>query len=215
MTHCECPICLDIIDGIKNCVTTECGHAFHTNCLMTSVAHNGFGCPYCRTAMAEAPEEEDEDEEEEEEEEDEMFSDYALLGFRMFHSNVIGEALNLDDLEEEDEFEAELEEVEEDENEAVPSSDFITQKLVEQGFTMEHLVKSILGGCHEEYQNHDEYNRVDDDLFGKMRIIISNYSPEQNESNVQTVVAEPQADDSAQPKTSIRPSILSRIMMHV
>lgn len=212
--NCECPICLDIIDGIKNCVTTECGHAFHTSCLMTSIAHNGFGCPYCRTAMADVPEEDEEDDEsieEDEEEEEEMFSDYALLGFRMFHSNVIGEALNPDDIEEEEEFE----QGEDDEaEEAVPSSDFITQKLVEQGITMEHLVKSILGGCHEEYQNHDEYNRVDDDLFGKMRIIISNFSPEQDLTPTPTPTPlEP--DYSAQPKEVVRPSILSRIMMHV
>jgi hypothetical protein len=84
---------------------------------------------------------------------------------------------------------------------------------------MEHLVKSILGGCHEEYQNNDEYNRVDDELYGKMRIIISNFSPEQNDSNVQTVVEEPPLENiidySAQPKEIVRPSILSRIMMHV
>ena len=55
----ECPICMDPIEGAKNSITTECGHAFHATCLMTSVAHNGFGCPYCRTAMAEVPEEEE------------------------------------------------------------------------------------------------------------------------------------------------------------
>jgi hypothetical protein len=49
----DCPICMEQIESFtKNCVTTECGHCFHTSCLMTSVAHNGFGCPYCRTAMA-------------------------------------------------------------------------------------------------------------------------------------------------------------------
>ena len=52
----DCPICLDCIETSKNCVTTECGHCFHTSCLMTSVAHNGFGCPYCRAKMAEEPE---------------------------------------------------------------------------------------------------------------------------------------------------------------
>ena len=58
----ECPICMDCIESTtNNCVTTECGHCFHTNCLMKSVAHNGFGCPYCRTAMAEQPEEDDDD----------------------------------------------------------------------------------------------------------------------------------------------------------
>ena len=60
----ECPICMDPIEGAKNSITTECGHAFHATCLMTSVAHNGFGCPYCRTAMAEVPEEEDDEDDE-------------------------------------------------------------------------------------------------------------------------------------------------------
>ena len=45
----ECPICMIEIDGTNNRVTTECGHAFHTKCLLSNVAFNGFGCPYCRT----------------------------------------------------------------------------------------------------------------------------------------------------------------------
>jgi hypothetical protein len=53
----ECPICMDTIDPYKNRVTTECGHTFHCSCLMTNVSHNGFACPYCRTAMAEEVEE--------------------------------------------------------------------------------------------------------------------------------------------------------------
>ena len=49
----ECPICMDDICLNVNCVTTECGHQFHTSCLMQNVAHNGFGCPYCRNTLAE------------------------------------------------------------------------------------------------------------------------------------------------------------------
>jgi hypothetical protein len=48
----ECPICMEGIDATKNCLTTECGHRFHTSCLMTNVATNGFGCPNCRATMA-------------------------------------------------------------------------------------------------------------------------------------------------------------------
>lgn len=215
---CECPICMDPIEGIKNCVTTECGHAFHASCLMTSVAHNGFGCPYCRTAMANVPDEDDESvyESDDEEEEEEMFSDYALLGFRLFQSNIVGDELNPDDVEEEESYEEE-EDLEDEEEEHIPSSHFVTQKLLEQGYSMDDLVKSILGGCHEEYQNNDEFNRVDDELFGKMRIIISNYSPEQQVVNsvVNPVQQVLELDHSAQPKTALRPPILSRIMMHV
>ena len=49
----ECPICLEIVEPRANRVITECGHIFHCSCLMTNVSHNGFACPYCRTAMAE------------------------------------------------------------------------------------------------------------------------------------------------------------------
>ena len=74
---------MDPITGEKNKVTTECGHCFHTSCLMTSVAHNGFGCPYCRSAMAKEPEE-DESVYSDEDDDDfiEPYDDYALRGFR-------------------------------------------------------------------------------------------------------------------------------------
>ena len=35
----ECPICMDQIEGDRNKVVTECGHCFHTSCLMKNVAH--------------------------------------------------------------------------------------------------------------------------------------------------------------------------------
>jgi hypothetical protein len=50
----ECPICLEEIVGLKNRVTTECGHTFHCRCLLTNAAHNGFGCPFCRAELADA-----------------------------------------------------------------------------------------------------------------------------------------------------------------
>ena len=60
----ECPICLEEIVGLKNRVTTECGHTFHCRCLMTNAAHNGFGCPFCRAELADAVEDSDDDEDE-------------------------------------------------------------------------------------------------------------------------------------------------------
>jgi hypothetical protein len=189
---------------------------------MTSVAHNGFACPYCRTAMAEAPEESDDGDEEEydeeEEEEEDMFNDYALLGFRLFQNNIIGEVHDPEDIEEEAEFEApeEEEEEEEEDDEPKPSADIITMKLIQQGVNMEQLVKCLLGGCHQEYQNNDEFSRVDDEIFGKIRIIISNFT-EQTVEPVQpqpilrvNPIQPPEVDFSAQPKHIVR-----RIMMHV
>lgn len=177
----DCPICMDAIVGAINCVTTECGHCFHTNCLMTSVAHNGFGCPYCRTAMAQEPRE-DEDEDEEQDQwsdiEDEEDNEYALRGFRFFFNNVQGEQHAEED--EQDEENNQDDDSDEEEDEVIkPSVDIVTRKLVEQGITMEQLVKAILGASHEEYQQSEEFERADDELFGKMRVIISNFTPEE------------------------------------
>jgi hypothetical protein len=165
-TQTECPICIEIIDFKKNCVTTECGHCFHTNCLMTSVAHNGFGCPYCRTAMAEEIKEEEEEEEDDwyDEEEEEMFSDDSLRAFRFFMNNIGGLEHEQEDIEEEA---------------LVPSAEFLAKKIIEDGVTMEQMVQALLLS-HAEYEDNEEFERIDSELYGKLRIIISNYTPEQN-----------------------------------
>ena len=98
----ECPICMDDIIGLSNRVTTECGHTFHCSCLMQNAAHNGFGCPYCRTTMAEIPDDSDSDDSDEsnsfydDEEEDEF-----LTSFRMFHQQLNGQEVE-EEVEEED-----------------------------------------------------------------------------------------------------------------
>ena len=173
-TQTECPICIEIIDFKKNCVTTECGHCFHTNCLMTSVAHNGFGCPYCRTAMAQEIKEEEEDEEDEndwydDDEEEEMFSDDSLRAFRFFMNNINGIEHEQEDINDESEEEA-----------LVPSAEFLAKKIIEDGVTIEQMVQALLLS-HAEYEDNEEFERIDSELYGKLRIIISNYTPaEQN-----------------------------------
>lgn len=163
----DCPICMEAISGHNNKVSTECGHCFHTNCLMKSVAHNGFGCPYCRTAMAEK-QEENEDEESiwsDEEEDEEMFDDDALRGFRFFFNNLENIEHDSKDLEEEDRMEEEEESDLEEVNN--PSVRYVTQKLIEQGVTMEHLVRSLLSG-HDEYMD-------DEDLEEQMIMYLDNF----------------------------------------
>ena len=184
----ECPICMEELKIGKNCVTTECGHRFHTNCLMTSVAHNGFGCPYCRSVMAEEVEEVEEVEEDEEDiedddeyEEEQEDEEDALRGLRFFFNNINGDEHCEDDISAEemmtDMNEFALVQQQAREEHPVPSAAFVTQKLVEQGVTMEQLVQSLLS-AHEEYQHNVRVHRVDDELFGKTRIIISNYTPQ-------------------------------------
>jgi hypothetical protein len=179
----ECPICMDPIEGAKNCVTTECGHIFHAKCLMTSVAHNGFGCPYCRTAMAEIPQNDDDDEDEDydgdDDDEYENDQDDALRGLRLFTNNLNGEQHDEDDIAEENDYLQDDEDTELQEPQApLPTASFIANKLTQQGVTIEDLVKIMLLN-HGEYDQQSEHlERLEGEMFGKMRIIISNFTPE-------------------------------------
>jgi len=217
----DCPICMDAIELNKNCVTTECGHCFHASCLMTSVAHNGFGCPYCRTAMAEEPADDESSEygSVDEEEEDDMFDDDALRGFRFFFNNLDGEHHDAEDIIEEEEMNQEDDAEEEEPDVNVPTTDFVAQKLREQGVTFEQLVHMMCNLDHNEYIDDDAAERFSDELFGKMRIIISNYTPEQADPapvqapNPASVVT-PVVDFAAQPKTH-QVSTTQRLMTHI
>ncbi len=186
----ECPICMDPIETTRNCLTTECGHCFHTNCLMTSVAHNGFGCPYCRTKMAEEISEDEESEYDDESEDDNYenptFCDYSLLGFRLFNNIINGDEHYQADLDEEDEMNRMIEEFEPQENtnaneetvdEVKPPTSHITQKLLEQGVTMESLVKILLMSVDEYDRDFDDFERIEKEMCGRVRTILNNYTP--------------------------------------
>lgn len=201
----ECPICMDDIQLTLNCITTECGHCFHASCIMRNVAQNGFGCPYCRNVMAEKVEDEEEEEEDEEADWEAEEEDYLLRGFRFFYENIHGIEHHSDDLNEEEE---QMEQMEEEEVEEViikPTPKYISEKLMQQGISMEKLVKIILyQQSHNEYSREDEeYGHLDDNIFGKIRVLISNYQPP-NEVVVPLLpIPEPvlvNLDNSAQPK---------------
>ena len=183
----SCPICMDDIISNTNCVTTECGHCFHASCLMTNVAHNGFGCPYCRTVMAEEQEDDDSGyhvvSDDGFSDDGEYEEDDALRGFRLFFNQVDGNQAEQSDLDAEDEFITQEEEaIAEEAAEAAtaaaaaPSVDAVVKNLKDQGITYEQMVRLIL------YHDHKEYDflaadRFTDELFGKIRIMVSNYVP--------------------------------------
>ena len=177
----ECPICMDPIESTtRNCVSTECGHCFHTNCLMTSVAHNGFGCPYCRTKMAEEVADEESDyDDESESEEYEQYDDYALRGLRLFNNNVNGEEHDQEDLDEEDEDSSEPEQEEEEvaEEATPPPVSYVAQKLAEQGVTMETLLKAVLCSVNNYERDYEDFERVENEIFGRVSTILNNYTP--------------------------------------
>jgi hypothetical protein len=126
--------------------------------------------------MAEAVNEDDDDDEDEDSLYDFEDNEDALRGFRFFFNNINGEEPEEADVVAEDVMNAYAQE-EAEQQRAVPSIAFVTQKLVEQGVTMEQLVRSLLLD-HEEYENDDSLERTDDELFGKARMIISNYTPD-------------------------------------
>ena len=191
MNEClECPICMESIETNKNCVKTECGHCFHANCLMTSVAHNGFGCPYCRASMAEEIKETDDDDDDYETidgDEEEMFDEFSLRGFRFFMNNLANEEHDVDDIHEENEDQEEIERESESEREdtTLPDAKFVTSKLIQQGVTMEELVSALLS-YHEEYDDNECLNNCESKMFGKFRIVISNYNRHGNQNSNNT-----------------------------
>ena len=175
----ECPICMEPIETQRNCVTTECGHCFHTNCLMTSVAHNGFGCPYCRTKMAEEVADEESEYDDDEEEIYEQYDDYALRGLRFFNNNINGEQHDQEDLDDEGEDAEEDDEevVEEAEEVTPPPVSYVAQKLVEQGVTMETLLKAVLCSVNNYENDYEDFERVENEIFGRVQSILNNYTP--------------------------------------
>ena len=187
----ECPICMECIDMTKNCITTECGHFFHTNCLMANVAHNGFNCPYCRTKMAEEPESDDEDyeedendEDDEEDENDEDDYEFALRGFRFFWNNLNGEEDDRDDLREEFLFNYQTNLLNYQTNNApeqnIPIS-LVTQKLQQHGFTYEQLVSMLLV-YHIYYGDNEEICSLNHECVEKIYNICHQYKPQYNTS---------------------------------
>lgn len=160
MCETECPICMEIIDLCKNCSTTECGHKFHSNCLMRSIAFNGFGCPYCRFEMVEEIDDSEDEEDEERDEGDEEGED------------------DDDDEEEDEDYEGEDDE---NENQALPSFELIQKKFVDNGITYESLVKTIMFNSmiYHKNDNIEEYRKFNTFMEELFFDIVSKYQPEQ------------------------------------
>jgi hypothetical protein len=57
-TNEECPICYDEITNRANKTITECGHCFHSNCLIKHAILTNTGCPLCRQQLADIEESE-------------------------------------------------------------------------------------------------------------------------------------------------------------
>jgi len=133
--------------------------------------------------MAEEVADEDSDCDEDEEEMYETYDDFALRGLRFFNNNINGEEHDQEDLDEEDEEEAEEADEEEDnesESEdtvAPPPVSYVVQKLTEQGVTMEDLLKAVLCSCNDYERDYEDFERVENAIFGRVNTILNNYTP--------------------------------------
>lgn len=155
-----CPICMDDLIGINNTVTTECGHQFHATCLMQNIAHNGFSCPYCRNVMiediSETETEIDEDDNEDDNEDDDNTTiDSSMVGLSdneyMYNLTLVCVRNLFVDNEEE-------------RINRPPPVEWITQKMIERGFTLDRFVKAIL-------MDYDDYNDIEEECLEEADII--------------------------------------------
>ena len=113
---------------------------------------------------------------------DDNEEDNMLRGYRLFLNGVEETQPDPADIYAEDIFvegqDQDLAEITtEEESVAVPSLELVAKNLKDQGITYEKLLRLILYSDHAEYDflNADQFT---DELFGKIRIIVSNYAPE-------------------------------------
>ena len=137
---------------------------------MKNAINNGFGCPMCRQIMAEEPEEDEDDDNESYESWNQVWSqlqeDNALTSFRMFQQR-----LNNEEVEEEPAEEP----VQEDDEDEMPTPEYLATKLAEKGITMTDMIKTLLLE-HEEYeQDFEVFERRNSEMYGEIRRLILHY----------------------------------------
>ena len=156
------------------------------------------------------PGEEDDEEEEIEEDDIDMFR-----GFRLFWNNATGGEQDQEDIEEEEAYQENINREGRDED--APSTQHVADKLREQGVTFEQLVHMMCHLDHEEYHNDDEANQYSDDLFDKMRRIIENYNPDEQEAPSEPATPQPAPNQVIAPIVDFtaQPKIPYRMMIHV
>jgi len=170
---------MEIIDLCKNCSTTECGHQFHSNCLIKNIAFNGFECPYCRFEMFDEVYEDSEDEDAEDAE-DAQHAENA--------DDDDDEATETDDDEDEDDDDYEDPDDSGNNQDSLPSFELIQKKFIEKGITYDSLVKTIMFNSmiyhkNENFEDYKKNNSFVEEIYYEM---ITNYQPEQEQELVST-----------------------------
>jgi len=201
---CECPICFEPI-GDKNNITTECGHKFHANCLMTNISCNGFSCPCCRAVMIEKEQNNeygDEDGYEDDENTSSEYSDesqdtsseYSYESQDAFSRPIRGSHVvphgtdmlrgfrlftNLIENEVPDPIDV-REELQNLEDRLLPTNEYIKEKLLEKGITTDQLIATLLKYTHIDKYYYDDSNvAICKFVIDKFFEILSDYDAEE------------------------------------
>jgi hypothetical protein len=114
-------------------------------------------------------------------ESDELYDDYSLRGLRLFTNMIEGEENEQEDIEAEYvlSFENDYERPD-DTTLKVPTTEYITEKLLEQGVTMYQLVHTLMID-HEEYEKMENVHKTYNDLSEKVRELIDEFISKNNE----------------------------------
>ena len=173
----DCSICMEIIDTNVNICTTECGHCFHSNCLIKNISHNGFGCPYCRKILAEKPikmvdlDNDDNNDNNDninhidDQEPDYVYNDYELRGFRWLFNRAYGEEIEQYGYEKpyEDVYLEEFYEEKEKIKNLLPTS-IIKENMMNNNITYDELIEYILSIYIDDYklsyQHQESFKKV-------------------------------------------------------
>ena len=173
----DCSICMEIIDTNVNICTTECGHCFHSNCLIKNISHNGFGCPYCRKILAEKPikmvdlDNDDNNDNNDninhidDQEPDYVYNDYELRGFRWLFNRTYGEDIEQYGYEKpyEDVYLEEFYEEKEKIKNLLPTS-IIKENMMNNNITYDELIEYILSIYIDDYklsyQHQESFKKV-------------------------------------------------------
>jgi hypothetical protein len=157
---------------------------------MTNVAHNGFGCPYCRAVMAEEPEDEEEDTisyitvDTEDNDDDDDESTVAADGQNGEEYNAASTLRSIRRLFIEEEVEEEEEAAQEP-----PSIEYVVQMLQQKGFTYERLVKTFLAEFDQYDDIEQECLEEADQVFDSIHRIIHQDRSEEGVSELQNFIA--------------------------
>lgn len=198
----ECSICLDEVSSLLNKIATECGHIFHTACLLKNVSINGFNCPYCRNELVKKPKSVVSISSESSFEEDYLrtrnynlpryngrwFERRGLRSLRWFTQRLEGEEPDTDsdsDSDSDNDDDEDINQIHENfilnsEGLRLPTPKYIMEKLQEKNISVESLITSIIIADHTDiyHTNRTTFNSLETSsnrVYGAIRSIIHRF----------------------------------------